>query len=78
MNIMGTKITFYTEKLRSLKDWDSYLLKESGLPGPRGNLELAQAFADLGDEEKIKEYLAIKIDAAPVNSAKVFLTFCGQ
>jgi 3-methyladenine DNA glycosylase AlkC len=77
MNFMGTKITFYTEKLKSLKDWDSYLLKESGLPGPRGNLELAQAFADFGDEEKIKEYLAIKIGDAPVNSAKVFLTFCG-
>src|SRR5665647_922436 len=74
---MGAKITFYKEKLRSLKDWESYLLKESGLPGPRGNLELAQAFADLGAEEKIKEYLAIKIDNAPVNSAKVFLTFCG-
>jgi 3-methyladenine DNA glycosylase AlkC len=37
---------------------------------------LAQAFADLGDEEKIKEYLAIKIEEAPGNSAKVFLTFC--
>src|SRR5665647_974214 len=76
MNFMGTKIIFYTEKLKSLKDWDSYLLKESGLPGPRGNLELALAFADLGDEEKIKEYLAIKIEEASGNSAKVFLTFC--
>lgn len=73
---MGAKITFYKEKLKSLKDWDSYLLKESGLPGPRGNLELALAFADLGDEEKIKEYLAIKIEEASGNSAKVFLTFC--
>jgi hypothetical protein len=71
------KISDYTEKLRSIKDWDNYLLQESGLPGPRGNLELAQAFADLGDEEKIKEYLDIKIEEAPVNSAKVFLTFCG-
>ena len=51
---MGNKIAYYTEKLRSLKDWDSYLQEESGLPGPRGNLELAQAFADLGDEEKSK------------------------
>jgi 3-methyladenine DNA glycosylase AlkC len=76
MNFMGTKITFYTEKLKSLKDWESYLLKESGLPGPRGNIELAQAFADLGNEEKIKEYLTIKTEEAPENSAKVFLTFC--
>jgi HEAT repeat protein len=73
---MGTKITFYTEKLKSLKDWDNYLLKESGLPGPRGNLELAHAFADLGDEEKIKKYLSIKVEEAPANSAEVFLTFC--
>jgi hypothetical protein len=76
-NTMGIKITCYKEKLKSLKDWDSYLLKESGLPGPRGNLELAQAFADLCDEEKIKEYLAIKLEEAPANSAEVFLTFCG-
>jgi len=69
---MGAKITFYKEKLRSLKDWESYLLKESGLPGPRGNLELAQAFADLGDEEKIKEYLAIKIEQALVIPLRFF------
>ena len=74
---MGTKVAFYIEKLKSLKDWDSYLLKESGLPGPRGNLELAQAFADIGDEEKIRNYLSIKQEEAPTNSAKVFLTFCG-
>ncbi len=74
---MGNKIAYYTEKLRSLKDWDSYLQEESGLPGPRGNLELAQAFADLGDEEKIQNYLSIKQQEAPVNSAKMFLTFCG-
>ncbi|HUK84793.1 MAG TPA: hypothetical protein VLU95_02915 [Candidatus Acidoferrum sp.] len=44
---MGKKVISYTEKLKSLKDWDSFLMKESGLPGPRGNLELAQAFAEL-------------------------------
>jgi hypothetical protein len=73
---MGNKITFYIEKLKSLKDWDNYLLKESGLPGPRGNLELAHAFADLADEEKIRSYLSIKQEEAPVNSARIFLTFC--
>jgi hypothetical protein len=76
MDIMGAKISFYKEKLVSLNDWDSYLLKESGLPGPRGNLEMAQAFADFGNEEKIKEYLEIKLEEAPGNSAKVFLIFC--
>jgi hypothetical protein len=74
---MGSKVAFYMEKLRSMKDWDNYLLAESGLPGPRGNIELAQAFAKFGDEEKIKNYLSIKPEEAPTNSARVFLTFCG-
>jgi hypothetical protein len=74
---MGGKVAFYVEKLKSQKDWDGYLMKESGLPGPRGNLELAQAFADFGDEEKIKNYLSIKLEDDPTNSARVFLTFCG-
>ena len=74
---MGSKVDFYIEKLKAQKDWDTYLMKESGLPGPRGNLELAQAFAEFGDEEKIKKYLSIKLEDAPTNSAKVFLTFCG-
>ncbi len=71
------KVDFYIEKLKSLEDWDSYLLVESGLPGPRGNLELAQAFAEIGDEKLIKKYISIKQEEAPENTAKVFLTFCG-
>jgi hypothetical protein len=74
---MGTKIEYYKEKLRSINDWDSFLQEESGLPGPRGNLELAQAFADLADEDRIQNYLSIKREEAPVNSSKMFLTFCG-
>ena len=74
---MGDKVSFYVEKLKSQKDWDNYLMKESGLPGPRGNLELAQAFAEVGNENLIKRYLSIKPAEAPVNSAKMFLTFCG-
>jgi hypothetical protein len=74
---MGSKVDFYIEKLKSAKDWDNYLLSESGLPGPRGNLELAQAFAEIGDERLIQKYVAIKPEDAPENSAEVFLTFCG-
>jgi len=74
---MGGKTSFYVEKLKSQKDWDNYLMKESGLPGPRGNLELAQAFAEIGNENLIKRYLSIKPAEASVNSAKIFLTFCG-
>jgi hypothetical protein len=56
---MGNKVTFYVEKLKSMKDWDSFLLQESGLPGPRGNIELAQAFADVAEESLIKSYISI-------------------
>jgi HEAT repeat protein len=74
---MGCKVDFYIQQLKSTKDWDSYLLAESGLPGPRGNLELAQAFAEIGDEKLIQKYIAITPEEAPENSAEVFLTFCG-
>jgi HEAT repeat protein len=75
--LMGSKVAFYAERLKSLKEWDSFLLKESGLPGPRGNLELAQAFADIAEESLIKRFISIKPAEAPENSAKVFLTVCG-
>lgn len=74
---MGNKVNSYVEKLNNLKDWDSYLLKESGLPGPRGNLELAQAFADVAGEALIKKYISMKPSDAPENSPQLFLTFCG-
>lgn len=74
---MTNKVECYIEKLKTLKEWNTYLLAESGLPGPRGNLELAEAFARIGNEKLIQEYIKIKPDEAPVNSAKVFLTFCG-
>ncbi len=74
---MTNKVEFYVEKLKALKDWDTYLLAESGLPGPRGNLELAEAFARIGNEKLVQEYIKIKPYEAPINSANVFLTFCG-
>ncbi len=36
--------------------WRGYLLEHSGLPGPRGNLELAQAAAAKGSEELFLKY----------------------
>jgi hypothetical protein len=67
----------YREKLRKLKNWDAFLLKESGLPGPRGNLELAQVAADLGDQKLFERYLAFDATRAPTNSPYEFLAFCG-
>jgi 3-methyladenine DNA glycosylase AlkC len=71
------KIQQYRETLRSLPDWDSFLLQESGLPGPRGNLELAQAVADEGDEPLFRHLLSFGPQQAPTNSPYEFLAFCG-
>lgn len=67
----------YRETLRTLEDWDAFLLAESGLPGPRGNLELAQAVADEGEAPLFQRLLAFDADKAPTNSPYEFLAFCG-
>lgn len=71
------KTVEYRVKLRSLDKWDSYLLENSGLPGPRGNIELAQVVADLGDRMLFERYITYTADLAPVNSPNEFLAFCG-
>lgn len=72
-----TKAEDYIKKLREFSDWDSYLLKESGLPGPRGNIELAQVVSDEGDRQLFLRYITYTADKAPVNSPYEFLAFCG-
>jgi hypothetical protein len=71
------KTDAYRAELRALDQWDAYLLQESGLPGPRGNLELAQAVAEEGDRALFERYLAYTAERAPVNSPYEFLPFCG-
>lgn len=50
----------YRQKLRALpvKRWTAYLDAHSGLPGPRGNLELLQAAVDEGDASWFDTLLA--------------------
>lgn len=72
-----SRIDDYRTKLRTLKNWDAFLLKESGLPGPRANLELAQVVADEGDHALFERYLAFDATQAPTNSPPEFLAFCG-
>jgi hypothetical protein len=67
----------YIDQLSSAPDWDAFLLAHSGLPGPRGNLELAQAAAALGDESRFLTWLSLNPNQAPVNSPAEFLHFCG-
>jgi len=71
------KTNLYRQKLRTLADWDAFLMQESGLPGPRGNLELAQAVVEEGDAALFHRYLALDPARAPENSPGVFLAFCG-
>jgi hypothetical protein len=76
---MSTKAQAYRATLRALPegDWDAYLLRESGLPGPRGNLELAQAVADEAGADRLAQYAAMGADIAPTGTADEFLAFCG-
>jgi hypothetical protein len=71
------KIEYYKDILRDLDDVEGYLLKESGLPGPRGNIELAKALAEVGDEQLFNKLLKNTPDIAPVNSPQEYLAFCG-
>ena len=67
----------YRRILRSLSEWDEYLMEKSGLPGPRGNIELAEVVAEEGNPSLFKRYIAISPTEAPVNSAGEFLVFSG-
>ena len=67
----------YRQALRSIDDWEPYLLAESGLPGPRGNIELAQAVADEGVEPLFLHLLSFDATSAPTNTPQEFLAFCG-
>ncbi|MEW6567967.1 MAG: HEAT repeat domain-containing protein [Chloroflexota bacterium] len=71
------KVDEYRQVLRRTRDWDAFLLRHSGLPGPRGNLELAQAVAEEGDRALFARYAALGPDEAPVNTPQAFLAFCG-
>jgi hypothetical protein len=71
------KVEAYRAKLRTLAEWDAFLLQESGLPGPRGNIELARAVAEEGDQALLERYRALDAEIAPTNSPYEFLAFCG-
>ena len=56
----------YRAELRRRKDWEPYLAANSGLPGPRGNLELVEAVGDEASRSVLwrwagsdDEYLAV-------------------
>jgi hypothetical protein len=71
------KVDEHRAKLARLTDWEPYLLAESGLPGPRGNLELAAAFAAEASASQIRRYAALSPEQAPGGTAREFLAVCG-
>jgi hypothetical protein len=69
----------YCKSLREKPEaeWEGYLLEHSGLPGPRANLELAQAAADCGSILQFQRWLAFSPQLAPANTPGEFLAMCG-
>ncbi len=74
--VMG-KMEDYRQTLKTQKDVRSYLLENSNLPGPRGNLELAHAAAIEIPAELLIEWTTLTAVDGPVNTPLEFLTFCG-
>jgi len=64
------KVDEYRAELETLERaaWPAYLSERSGLPGPRGNIELGQAVADVGDRAMFD---------ALIETGDEYLTFCG-
>ncbi len=69
-----SKIEEYRQELKERKDWTPFLLKNSGLPGPRGNLELAHVVAQQGNKKQFEQFLTVQ---AEENTPEVFVVFCG-
>src|ERR1700674_1465703 len=65
---MSARVETYRAELRKLKDWEPYLKKHSGLPGPRANLELVAAVAEEADPDRLWRMSA---------SRDEFLALCG-
>jgi hypothetical protein len=63
--------------LRELDHPEPYLLEHSGLPGPRGNIELAQAAAEVRSGAELRLWASLDADVAPTGRAEEFLAFCG-
>jgi hypothetical protein len=74
-----TRVEHYRAALAALAPaaWDAFLLAESNLPGPRANLELVQAAADVAGAEHFDRWVALDAARAPANTPDEFLPVCG-
>src|SRR4029077_2939676 len=62
------KVGQYRAELKQLVEWEGYLKKNSGLPGPRANLELVEAVGVEADPERLWRLSA---------SSDEFVALCG-
>ena len=69
-----SKTETYHQALEISDDWVPFLMKNSGLPGPRGNLELAYAVAETGTQKQFEHFLTLD---GRENTPEVFVLFCG-
>lgn len=69
-----TKHDDYVTELGHISEKIVFLRQHSGLPGPRGNLELVQAAADVGREQEFGEWIAAGSGDEPTDE---FLVVCG-
>lgn len=58
-------------------DREAYLRAHSGLPGPRGNLELIDVASAASERADIERWAALGPEAAPENTSGVFLACVG-
>ena len=65
---MTSQVDLHRAALRSRLDWTDYLAANSGLPGPRGNLELVAA---CGEEADLQRAVAL------IATGDEFSTVCG-
>jgi hypothetical protein len=71
------KVEEYSVLLKKLEDWIPFLKENSNLPGPRGNLELANAAAHTSTYHQMELMLAEDSPNVVENSSEVFVVFCG-
>lgn len=74
---MTSRVDQYRSALRECADWPDYLRANSHLPGPRGNLELAEAVYQEGSRELFKSLIAGDSPHTAENTPGVFAVFCG-
>ncbi len=72
-----TRRSQYVERLRGGEKPEALVAAESGLPGPRGNLELIQALADVAPEEDLVGWAVLGPDVVGGDEPRTVLVTGG-